>query len=238
MQIHAPLPAKEFPERILLIFVCTTDACSGAPHAFVAIRCQRKPAANQSTPQLQHAHSPAEWGTVTWGATANGSASQPQGLGLDFGDLMAEMDQLVLSGGNSKATVPSEPSAPTQQAAAQKPRTHDVIIVQSTAAVLPEFWIGFRRAGNREGNGGSDEAHIQQLLQQYQRDAATTAEASSSGSAAGEEYEKSDPHTKFLEKLAQHPSQCVRYLTPVHTASPDSEHATVMSKRASLMHLT
>lgn len=211
MQVHAPLQIKSAPERILLVFVCTSEACSGSPHAFVAIRCQKAPAAEHHEPQQQADGGHARWGTVTWGATGAASAQPAQDAVLDFGDLLADMDKLALRSAPVAQPAAAAPQPPAELGGPPSAPAQDSIICENSAVVLPEFWIGFRRVDAAQAAGRSEEAHVRQLLQEYQLSAASTADSSCATAAAGEHYEKTDPHTKFLEKLARHPHQCVRY---------------------------
>eukprot|EP00892_Ulva_mutabilis_P006564 jgi/Ulvmu1/427/UM001_0434.1 len=214
-QTHAPLPGKS-PDRVLLVLACVSNACSGAPHAFAAVRCQRN--VSSTTAPVQQPEDPgvSEWATVTWGSSSHGgitdasTAPPPSKSELDFGDLLAGLDKLAVS--NVATQEPASMGMPgvAQQVEPPVAALENEVICAVTGPVLPEFWIGFRRVNSSQSWACSDDSHIQQLLQDYQQNAAASERAGST-TANGEQYEKTDAHTKFLEKLSLHPSQCIRY---------------------------
>ena len=212
MQVHAPLRDKS-TDRVILLFVCTSDACCGAPHAFSAIRCQKqiKTHGADSGPSAVVSNTPQQdfYGGSTDSIDASSSSMARPAQGLDFSDLLADMDKLAVS--NASPLPPAAVQEPAIQRHSKMPAAvpQPAIICPAIAPVLPEFWIGFRRVDESHASASSDDAHIQRLLQEYQNDAAA-AELPASIYGNGEHYEKTDPHTKFLERLSRHPTQCVR----------------------------
>lgn len=196
------------------MFVCLNASCCSSASAFRAVRCQLRPDFDSERQSSQPGTVGETFGAVTWGKVADtpqeGNIKQSESTALnDFSDLMSQMNDLEVQPAATTKTSHKANGAAQQKTAAAKPSRREGINL-SVGPELPGFKVRFEPSRSARANGLDDE-YIQQLLRDYEQEAAT-ALSEDAGSLIAESYEETDAFTQFVEDMAEAPYQCSRYV--------------------------